>query len=494
MFIALRNNPQRPRALLARVAFHKFFPPSLILIFCLTSGLALATEDLAPPLSGQPEEKTKTFSTGANFFDDAQLSASLNYFQRKRTRFNMRRGVFENNISHASLLAGADFSSGFMGGALGLDFGAYGSADLYNHGAPDHEMNFAPWSSPWRPDWNKTDTEDGASFYKAHLKARFNGIAGEKDKGLWLKAGYFQPSGPGVLGVNWSFFPGVYLGAETGLDYKGLAVAASYVTQYKAPWFKEMYGFRRADGSTEVDFLWSLGARYNFRNGLNIELAYGESENFLKNAQFKASCNRKIGASDLDFGYHLYAMADSDDDKGSPDNNFDGMAAQHFLFARYNLEDWTVRLEFTYTEAGQSSPLQPGYFAYRLVVPYGGAKGAYAPWWDSRSDWNHDREKAVFAGIWYNFKKFGLPELQAGASAVHGWGGRAYGVKETLEESAFSLDLAYTAAEGLFKGSSLKLHYTRYYNHTDLPSWVGFKNAFQDEQDFKLMLSVPFTL
>jgi hypothetical protein len=42
------------------------------------------------------------------------------------------------------------------------------------------------------------------------------------------------------------------------------------------------------------------------------------------------------------------------------------------------------------------------------------------------------------------------------------------------------------------KGASAGLHYTWYVNASKLPSWVGYKNAFQDERDIKLLLCVPF--
>ena len=65
--------------------------------------------------------------------------------------------------------ANADFVSGFAGGWLGFDFGVFGSHDLMNKGAVDHEMGFEPWGDPWHPDWSKRRTDDGVSVYKAAL-------------------------------------------------------------------------------------------------------------------------------------------------------------------------------------------------------------------------------------------------------------------------------------------------------------------------------------
>ncbi len=386
--------------------------------------------------------------------------------------------------------AGADFISGFAGGFLGVDLGAFGTYDLYNHASPDHEMSFFPWRDPWHADWSKKDPENGASLYKAHLKAK----AGP----AWAKAGYFQPSGPGVLGVNWSLYPGTYQGVEVGADFGGLSLAGAWADGYKAPWYKDVFNFRQNDGTTHVAWLWSLGARYTFSSGplsgLSLETAYGESERYLKNAHIKTKYVTKLDEDTLTLGYTLYIMDDSDD-SGSVNDNFSGMAFQHFLHAKYEYKLWTFRLEFTYTQAPQDSANQMGYFAYRLISAYGGANGAYEPWWDSRSDWDHNEEKAIYAGFSRKLDDLlGVKGFSAGMGYSHGWDGKAYGYSQRLNEKALTLDLGYTVPEGRLKGSSIKAHYTEYRNATSLPSWTGYKNAFQDERDFKLIVSFPFSL
>jgi hypothetical protein len=49
-------------------------------------------------------------------------------------------------------------------------------------------------------------------------------------------------------------------------------------------------------------------------------------------------------------------MDDSDDTGTSENDNFDGIASQHFVFAAYALAPWTVRLEGAYTRAPIFSP------------------------------------------------------------------------------------------------------------------------------------------
>ncbi|MFP1558438.1 hypothetical protein ACLB1T_21525 [Escherichia coli] len=45
------------------------------------------------------------------------------------------------------------------------------------------------------------------------------------------------------------------------------------------------------------------------------------------------------------------------------------------------------------------------------------------------------------------------------------------------------------------QGTTFKLHFTEYDNHSDIPSWGGgYGNIFQDERDVKFMVIAPFTI
>ncbi len=461
---------------------------ALVLWLCLiASGARAASDDTAPATAGAEESKERSFSTGTAFFDDAALSGGVYYFQRYRDRLNIDTGRYERNLQHATVQGNVEFNSGFIGNVIGLDVGVFGSADVMNHGAVDHEMSFVPWGDPWHPNWNKTSTEDGASVYKALLKAKVGNF--------WGKAGYFQPSGPGVLGVNWSIMPGTYRGVEAGADFGGLSLAGAWVDGYKAPWYENINEFRRTDGEIRVSHLWSAGARYTFENGLMLEAAYGESENYLKNAHLKSEYGFGLGSGKLTLGYHLYLMDDSDDSDTNENDMFSGIASQHYAFARYNLEAWTFKLEGTHTRAPFESSNQRGYFAYRLTNPNGSSKGAYDPWWDARSDWNADNETAFFAYV-----RRGLDDVlpvagfSAGTGAAYGFDGRGYGAAEHLSEWGVLFDLGYEHPDGPLKGAFVKAHYLIYRNGSHKPDWEPYKNAFQDEYDFKLFMGIPFSL
>ncbi len=451
---------------------------------------AHADPDTAPATTGSESAREESFSTGLHFFDDSDLKGGLYFFQRERRRFDPAQGNYGVNLSHATATASAEFNSGFAGGIIGCDVGLYGTADLKNAGAPDHEMNFMPWDDPWHPDWSKKDARDGVSFHKAQIKAK----AGP----FWAQGGYFQPSGPGVLGVNWSVMPGTYRGMNMGAEWGDFSFALAWADAYKAPWFTRMNSFYKNDGESPVPWLWSAGARYNSKGGLTLEAAYGESKNFIWNAHLKGRYETVFGNGKKDslaFGAHVYLMGDFDHAPSSPNNNFAGTAAQPYMFIHYRRAPWLFMLEGTYTLAPFDSAQQAGYFAYRLTDRYGSSKGAYDPWWDAHTDWNAHREKALFASAGRGLDDL-LPVrgLTVTVGAGLGWDGQAYGVSGHFKEWAFTFDLNYTRQEAPLQGAFAKLHLTAYRNGTDFPDWNPYKNGFQSEHDVKFFIGVPFDL
>jgi hypothetical protein len=460
---------------------HHFLPA-----FFLFATVAAAGAD------GAGESADHTFDA---WLAAAQISGELIYFQRHSDRYDVADGRRHTLRNHRTIQTRFDFASAYAADAIGVDLGVFTANDIANCCALDHEFNFVPWRNPWESDWSKKHARDGGSLYRAHLKLRHGG--------WWGKFGYYQPEGPGVFGVNWSVLPGTLRGFEgggqialDGAEKRRLVFAIQWANAYKAPWYGEVAHFRGVDGKSRVDDMYSLGARYEITDGHSsgsTEFAWGEARNFLQNAHLKLKYRREpeSGVS-TSFSYQLYAVTDRV--HGNDAGYFSGGRAwQHYLAWSGDKAPYTAKVEFTHSRAPSRNADHQGYFVYRLSGQYAGANGAYEPWWDNRSDWNHDRESAWFLSIGRTLDDL-LPArgFSATLSAASGYGGRSYGVSETLRESAWSIHLAYVAPSGPLKGAQASLHFTRYDNHTRQPSWEGYKNLFQDERDLKFLVVVPW--
>lgn len=424
---------------------------------------------------------TATFASFENspFFTDATVTGSISNLTRHRERRKALHGDFDQNIYHSTTIATVDFSSGLINGMLGFDGGIFGTYDMW-------DTKSSLWSEFSLVD-KDGKIDNGISLYKAALKLHLGDVK--------IRAGYIQPSGPGVLGVNWSFVPGTYRGAEAVYSANDLTVAYFVADQYKNPWNYDLDEMLMKDGKTKIDYVQSLGASYNFGNGFSAVAGYGGSKDFIDQYKFKVAYDK----DGMHLSYHFYGMDDSssaervynNDGVNLTNNIHDSLTYQHAIASKFIVDQWTFRAEATYTKSKGSE----SNFAFRPTGYNGGfgkSQGAYEIWWDSRSDWNHNEEKAVFVGAWYDF----MNGWNAGASFAYGWDGKSNdpAVTDKLKEQAWNLDLGYTFQEGQFKGSSIKLHYTDYDLKTDVESWsTAFPNAFQDERDIKLMFFMPFS-
>jgi len=437
-------------------------------------------------------------AAATGFIEDASLSGGLYGWQRHRERKELdsasdKRGHYQQNLHHTTLNGSLDFSSGYAAEFIGLDLAAFGAVELANKGpAAPNEIGFSDANSRWEEKW--TGDKNGISIYKAALKLKY--------QDYWLRGGYLQPSGQSLLAPHWSFLPGTYRGVEAGGKYTfpdagELAFSWMWTDEYKAPWYRNTYKFRKADGVSGVSYLHSLGAKYAFNNGLTLEGAFGQAAGYMDQYFGKVSYAFPVADNKLTSSWQLYAAKDKETGGAANANDvYDGLAWLQAITLGYTTGPFELRLEGSWVKAEGNQ----GYFLQRMTPGYATSNGRLDIWWDSRSDFNANGEKALFTGIIYDLKNWQLPGWAVGTSWAWGWDARPstnplYDQNRRLKESAWNLDLLYTLQQGPAKGTSFKLHYTRYNNHSSLPSWSGgYGNIFQDEKDIKFIVMAPFTL
>ncbi|MCN3685801.1 chitoporin, partial [Escherichia coli] len=387
---------------------------------------------------------------------------------------------------------------GYAADMFGLDIAAFTAIEMAENGDSSHpnEIAFSKSNKAYDEDWS--GDKSGISLYKAAAKFKYGPV--------WARAGYIQPTGQTLLAPHWSFMPGTYQGAEAGANFDygdagALSFSYMWTNEYKAPWHLEMDEFYQNDKTTKVDYLHSIGAKYDFKNNFVLEAAFGQAEGYIDQYFAKASYKFDIAGSPLTTSYQFYGTRDKVDDR-SVNDLYDGTAWLQALTFGYRAADVVdLRLEGTWVKADG----QQGYFLQRMTPTYASSNGRLDIWWDNRSDFNANGEKAVFFGAMYDLKNWNLPGFAIGASYVYAWDAKPatwqsnpdayYDKNRTIEESAYSLDAVYTIQDGRAKGTMFKLHFTEYDNHSDIPSWGGgYGNIFQDERDVKFMVIAPFTI
>ncbi|MWP46867.1 OprD family outer membrane porin [Gilliamella sp. Pas-s27] len=427
-----------------------------------------------------------------HFIDDSSLTGNVFFWNRDRERKDIDTHKYEKNLRHTSFNTNLDFKSGYIADKLAIELGGYGAWEVSNGGnGHPNEIGFSGAHTRWDEDWKKDVS--GLSFYKAQANFKI-------DELFWIKAGYIQPSGQTLLAPHWSLLPGTYRGFEIGstLDFDSsgsLSMSYMWSDKYKAPWYKRLYEFKQWGKGKKIDFLHSAGLKYDFKNNLVLESAFGQAQNYMNQFFGKASYQTDVFDNPLIMTYQFYGAKDQSH-KGK--DVYDGLAWLQAATLGYQVGPVGLRLEGVSVKAEG----EQGFFLQRMTPDYASSNGRLDVWWNSRSDFNANGEKAVFAEVTYDLSHLSryLAGWKTGASYAYGWDAkpstnRQFNQKQRLIESAYNFDLGYTVQDSWAKDTAFQLHYTKYNNHSNIPSWGGgYGNIFQDERDIKFIVTIPFTV
>ncbi|WP_042010596.1 OprD family outer membrane porin [Aeromonas fluvialis] len=467
-----------------KVIFKRAALSAAVVAALVAPGMALAAQDMMSQEYGEAYE---------TFINDGKLTGGLFYFQRDRTRLEGGPdgdGKYHSNLDHGTTQLALNYNSGYLWDVVGIDIGGFTAYDLSSDETnPVNEENeFTFIGTKWG---GKMDgkAEGGASLSNAALKLKF------LDGAVTAKGGYTQLYVPGMLGVNWSYQPGTYRGGQLEGNFGNVYLTYAYADEYKAPWYKDTAGFSKQTmyagkdafkHGNSIDYIHGFGARYTFDNGTAITGSFGQSEGYMDSYHAKIAHKFDV-LGGLNSSYQFYGS-------NTDNNDYDGLAQYHAITFAAGHGPYSYRLEGTYTRADG----ELGNYLPRLTRGYGNSQGANEIWWDSRSDWNADNEKAVFAGVTRSLDDLvGAPGWAVGVSGAYGWDAEyTYGSNNLTggEEWAVNFDVMYTVQDGKLKGTLFKLHYTDYNNKQDeLGSWA-YPNMFTSEHDVKFHIIMPFTI
>ena len=475
-----------------KVIFKRAALSAAVVAALVAPGMAFAAQDMMSPTYGKSYEA---------FADDSKLSGGVFYFQRERDRkqaqdahYNdkgeyvpAQDGKYHSNLSHSTAQLALNFNSGYAWDVVGIDIGGFGAANLAvdESNGVNEENEFSFWGNSWGAGGDGL-SENGASLSTAALKLKF------MDGAVTAKGGFTQLNVPGILGVNWSYQPGTYRGGQIEGNFGGLYLTYAIADEYKAPWFRNTNGFSKSNpyasdsysDANQIDYIHGLAARYTFENGTAVTGSYGQSEGYMDSYHFKLAQKFDV-LGGLNTSYQFYG---SDTDN----NDYDGLAWQQALTAGWAMGPYGFRIEGLWTKAEGDL----GNYLPRLTRGYGNSQGANEIWWDSRSDWNHNNEKALFAGVNRSLDDLvGAPGWSVGVSGAYGWDAEnGDGTRTAGKEWAANFDVMYSVQDGKLKGTLFKLHYTDYNNEQDDKGSWYYPNMFSSEHDVKFHIIMPFTI
>ena len=386
-----------------------------------------------------------------HFLEDGSVTGNIFFWNRDRERKDISQDLngnrqyhgYKKNIRQSTFNANLDVKSGFIADILAFEVGGYGAWEVSNGGnGHPNEIGFSGKRTRWDENWKKDVS--GASVYKALVNLKL-------DDKFWLKAGYIQPSGQTLLAPHWSLLPGTYRGFEAGtvFDFQDngvLSMSYMWADKYKAPWYKRVYNFRQWDNKTEISYLHSAGLKYDFKNNLVLEGAFGQAHNYMNQYFAKASYKMDVLDNPLSMSYQFYGAKDQHH-RGL--DVYDGLAWLQSASLQYQIGPVGLRAEGVIVKAEGNQ----GFFLQRMTPSYASSNGRLDVWWNSRSDFNADGEKALFAEISYDLGHLSnyLAGWRTATSYAYGWDAKPNSSKnqsgqrnfksQRLIESAWNFDL-----------------------------------------------------
>lgn len=479
---------------------------SAVLVLFLSSSHLVVAKDKALATTENP---VKTPSLIQAFTEKAELSSSVFLFARDRERYERvqipnisardrydlidriedRLSGYQSDLSHTTLQAALTWQTDMEHPWLSYQLSLMGATDLtYDDKATrnvENEFSFA--GDKWGQEEGKADSDivvmANALTFKFWQQA------------LQITLGNSAHYVPGVIGVNWSNYPGTYQGIQLNYTQDNLKLYAAWSNEYKAPWYRYTQKFYKVNAwedynaSNEIDYIYGVGLQYQ-KDSYTLETSYGKSQDYLESYFFKIAKSFDVLKS-LQLSYLFYGSDSLDKNQFEL---YQGTAWQQGLRLLGETQNFNFRIEALVNKAEGF-----GNYIPRLTRGYANSQGNSEFWWDSRSDWNHDGEKAVFAGIWGNpWQEFGLANFTFGISGAYGWNAKRW-VDQSRDyqaplgkEWALNYDLIYTFASGQLKGTKVQLHYTDYNNQQDEKGSWYYPNMFTSEHDIKLNISFNF--
>lgn len=447
-----------------------------------------------------------------HFLSSPSFHSQLFYFQRERDRKDESGDTssYSGDLDHSTFQFAAGFKSTIFHSGFSVQIDAYSAVDSYYDDdlARNIENEFSFAGSRWSKE-NSRRAENGYAFSKSLINYSL------PDHGLNIMVGKMPVLLPGLIGVNWSFQPGAYEGVfikkETPLTkQQTIVLDYAWVNRYQAPWYLHSQYLSKVNawddapvtGSNRIDFMHGLSISYmdteNSSNEGKLRGQFGvaQAHQYMTSYHLKLAIEDRpfqlfnLGEATASLSYHFYG-SESDNDPGY--ELYDGLAWQQAIKSAIAINEWLFRFEVLSNRAEGF-----GVYLPRMTRGYANSQGANEVWWDSRSDWNHDGETALFTGVWYELDQWiSSPDWQVGFSTAYGFGAKRW-VNQEFDsnakkgsESAWNIDLAYLPSSGPFDGVQFKLHFTYYNNHQDDLGSFYYGNMFTSERDMKFQVIFP---
>ncbi|OED40825.1 hypothetical protein ACH42_15770 [Endozoicomonas sp. (ex Bugula neritina AB1)] len=360
-----------------------------------------------------------------------------------------------------------NFDSAMFGSdtaGIGMDFSLYGGLKLLG----DKEKYGTTVNKEGTPSYDPSQNQyvaDQESYIKAgQIYAK--GFVGTEGQRITAKAGWHQIER--TLSHTYhrmtpTSFQGVSVDGELGdVDLYG-----SWFNKASRYNNDKMESLTSSDKNQKIDYVYTIGGSYNHTSGIGSELAYAESESYLKlyHANLNYTFNLKDDASLFIEGQYFKGKGNGDKWKNGSTTagGFDNDANLYNLNAKLSIDELDLKASYSQIDAEKKGGL--GIFDYHLAYESGADYDSLGSGTARQiSDFNHNGEKVWQAGAVYSFDRVGAPGLSLGYTYTTGSDIKADSQRHNgnYTESEHNFEVAYTFQQEQLKGLTFTLQYAKY--------------------------------
>lgn len=462
----------------------------------VASTLLLASAIATSAFAETTENKNSLSLKLRNYYQDRRPTDASDTYQEsgKTIKSHKKQKAWGQGLE-------VNFDSAMFGSetaGVGMDFSLYGGLKLLG----DKEKYGTTVNKEGTPHFDAgqnryvADQDSYAKVGQVYIK----GFVGQEQQKVSGKAGWLQIERTLTQTYNRmtpTSFQGVSVDGELGdVDLYG-----SWYNKASRHNSDKMESLTSADKSQKIDYVYTVGGSYHHASGLGSELAYAESESYLKlyHANVNYTFNLRNDTSLLIEGQYFKGKGNGNKWKadGKTTGGFDSDANLYNLNAKLSIDKLDLKASYSQVDAKKNGGL--GVFDYHLAYESGvdydnlgyGTKRQI-------SDFNHNGEKVWQAGAVYSFDRIGAPGLSMGYTYTSGSDIKTDNAKFAgkYKESEHNIEVGYAFQQEQLKGLSVTVQYAKHNADQELSQikQSAGKSGYKDDGMTDLRVYVDYTL
>lgn len=444
-----------------------------------------------------------------NYYQDRQIKDFSKYYYERLPDNTLRKVKTHNKQQAWGQGVELNFESAWLGqdnAGIGMDFSLYGGLGLLGNnerfGTTILQEDTPTFDA--RKGLYVADQDSYTKVGQAYAKG-FVGSDGYKISG---RAGWIPIEKP-LLNTHYRLTPTTFQGAMAEAELGNLELYGAWTNKLSIHNHDKMEQFTSLkpgkdgrDGKFEaIDYIYTIGGSYNHESGLGSDLAYAESESYLK--LYHANLNYTLLLNDetsLLLEGQYYKGEENGSKWKSTDKTYGGFdkdANLYNLNARLTVDMLSFTASYSQVEAKKDGAL--GQFDFHLGYDSGrDYDGMGYKTKRQISGFNHNGESVWQAGVSYAFDNLGMPGLSMGYIYTSGKDIEATNHKDysdKYKEREHNIQLGYAFQQTSLKGLSLTVLYAQHEGDKEL-SEINNENKkeFSYEGKTDLRVYVDYTL